>query len=161
MASILVVDWPMNITRGLPAFSQLELTQPMVPGRTWNNSPRSQPPVHDRRQFNAVFPQHAGLAPPHCQQSWQERDAFAASAMWSVPSLSRSRSPADQSGFALAIFSGPATSGLNWPLYHETGQSMRFNFRNRVARGISSRECRFWEDLDYPRPPPHKPAGVC
>lgn len=42
-----------------------------------------------------------------------------------------------------------------WPPYAAGRQAMLFGLHNRVASDVTARECRFWEGLDYLRPPPH------
>ncbi len=49
----------------------------------------------------------------------------------------------------------PNGGQLYWPPYPVGHQAMLFNLQNRVAGDVTAQECRFWEGLDYLRPPPH------
>jgi carboxylesterase type B len=48
----------------------------------------------------------------------------------------------------------PNGDQLYWPRYDGDDRIMLFNFQDRVAQGVRAGECRFWEGLEYLRPPP-------
>jgi len=49
----------------------------------------------------------------------------------------------------------PNGGQLQWPPYPIGQQTMLFNLQNRLAGDVTAQQCRFWEGLDYLRPPPH------